>query len=114
MTTSSFSIISSKTENDTIVSITSTQLKEINLIFAEHYKFLNENKLLKSQIRNYKMDNNLLLQTDSVRKLQLATYKDYNNSLQNSLKKKNKTLLYWKIGGITICSSLLLLFLFKK
>lgn len=112
--TMSFSLtISNGIENDTIVSITSSQLKETNLIFAEHYKLLKENNLLKNQIDNYKKDNNLLIKSDSLRLIEISNYKDWNNSLNDSLKKKEKKIKFWKIGSITVCSSLLIFLLFK-
>ena len=113
MTTSFSSTILNGTENDSTIILTPSQLKETNLIFAEHRKLLIENRLLKDQVNNYKEDNNLLIKADSLRVSQISLYKDWNNSLNKSLKKKNKTLLFWKIGGLTISSSLLLLFLIK-
>lgn len=101
------------TENDSIITLTPSQLKQTNLIFVEHKKLLVENKLLKEQIDNYKEDNELLIKTDSIRISQINIYKDLNTSLNKSLKKKYKSLLFWKIGGITISSSFLLLFLLK-
>lgn len=109
-TTSSSSTISSGIEKDSIVSITPTQLKETNLIFAEHHKLLIENQLLSEQLNNYKEDNKFLIKTDSVRQAQLKTYKDWNESVTKNL---NKTLLFWKIGGITISVGLLVLLLVK-
>ena len=112
-TTSSSSTISSGIEKDSIVSITPTQLKETNLIFAEHHKLLIENQLLSEQLNNYKEDNKLLVKTDSVRQAQIKVYKDWNESLTKNLNKKKRTLLFWKIGGITVSSGLLLLLLVK-
>lgn len=112
-TTSSSSTISSGIEKDTIVSITPAQLKETNLIFAEHHKLLVENQLLSEQLNNYKEDNKLLIKTDSVRQAQIKTYKDWNKSLTETLNKRNKTLFFWKIGGITVSSGLLILLLVK-
>lgn len=100
--TSSFATI----YKDTVISITPIQLKQTNLIFAEHQKLLQENKLLLKQINNYKLDNSLLIRTDSLRCVQVETYKKLNDV-------NKRTLLYWRIGGITISTSLLLLFLFK-
>ena len=112
-TTSFSSTISSGIEKDTIVSLTPSQLKETNLIFAEHSKLLTENRLLKEQVDNYKEDNNLLIRADSVRLSQISAYKELNDSLNKSLKKKNKTLFFWKVGGIALGSSLILLLLVK-
>lgn len=113
ITTSSFSTTSKKIEQDTIVSITPTQLKETNLIFAEHNKLLKENKLLKDQISNYKTDNQLLLNLDSIKNLQIANYEQWNNSLSKQVNKNKKELLLWKVGGITVSTSLLILLLIK-
>lgn len=112
-TISSSSITSTKTENDSIVYLTPIQLRETNLIFAEHNKLLTENKLLRNQINNYKEDNNLLIKTDSVRIAQLSVCDSLNQSLENSLKKKNKALFFWKVGGITVSVGLLIFLLLK-
>ena len=112
-TTSSSSTISSGIEKDSTVSITSTQLKETNLIFAEHHKLLIENQLLSEQLNNYKEDNKLLIRADSVRQAQIKAYKDWNKSLTKDLNKKNRTLFFWKIGGIIVSSGLLVLLLVK-
>ena len=112
-TTSSSSTISSGIEKDSIVSITPAQLKETNLIFAEHRKLLIKSQLLSEQLNNYKEDNRLLIKADSVRQAQIRTYKDWNRSLSKDLNRKNRVLFLWKIGGITVSSSLLLLLLVK-
>lgn len=112
-TTSSSSTISNGIKKDSIVSITPAQLKETNLIFAEHHKLLIENRLLFEQLNNYKEDNKLLIKADSVRQSQIKVYKNLNESLTNNLSKKSKTLLFWKIGGVTVSFGLLLLLLVK-
>ena len=104
---------SSTIYKDSIIVITPTQLKNTNLIFAEHSKLLKENSLLKRQIENYKEDNKLLIKSDSVRCLEINYYSDINKELNNSLQKKNKSLFFWKIGGVTVSTTLLILFLFK-
>lgn len=120
-TTTSFSqTISRETENDSTVLITSNQLKNTNLIFIEHEKLLKENALLYKQLDNYKVSNDLLVQTDSLRKKEIAEYKLLTESfnaeikkLNKEIKRKDKRLLSWKIGGITISSGLLLWLLLK-
>ena len=112
-TTSFSSTISSGIERDSIVSITPAQLKETNLIFVEHCKLLIENQLLSEQLNNYKEDNKLLVKADSVRQTQIKVYKDWNESLTKNLNKKKRTLFFWKIGGITVSSGLLLFLLVK-
>lgn len=106
--------------NDTIVLVTANQLKETNLIFIEHQKLLIENQLLNKQLSNYQYSNNILLQTDSIRLTQLRNYKElvqsYNNEITQlnlELRKKDNTLLIWKVGGITVSISLLIWLLFK-
>jgi hypothetical protein len=112
-TTSSSLTTSSGIKKDSIVSITPAQLKETNLIFAEHHKLLIENQLLSEQLNNYKEDNNLLIKADSVKQTQIKIYKDWNESLNKNLNKKERTLFFWKIGGITVSFGLVLLLLLK-
>lgn len=112
--TTSFSLTISKgIEKDSIVSIAPIQLKETNLIFAEHQKLLNENRLLFEQINNYKEDNKLLMQSDSIRQVQIQAYKNLNETLNKNINKKNKALFFWKVGGITVSSGLLIFLLLK-
>lgn len=113
MTTSSSLTISKAIENDTIVTITPTQLKETNLIFAEHSKLLKENELLNSQLNNYIEENSILCKIDSTRQEQLISYRKLNNSLNISLEKSKKKLLYWQVGGITVSLGLLVFLLIK-
>lgn len=100
--------------------ITPNQLKEANLIFVEHQKLLRENDLLFKQISNYKLDNELLLKTDSLRILQLRNYEGLTESynlkieqLNKEIKRKNNTLLAWKVGGVTVGVGLLVWLLLK-
>lgn len=102
------------------VLITTEQLKKANLVFIEHDKLLKENLLLYNQIYNYKEYTNTLLKTDSVKELKLEqyqiimnTYDTQINNLTDDIKRKNRTIKIWKIGGITISAGLLLLFLIK-
>ena len=121
MTTTCFSQnILVRENNDTIVLITPNQLKEANLIFVEHQKLLRENDLLFKQISNYKLDNELLLKTDSLRTLQLRNYEGLTESyslkieqLNKEIKRKNNTLLVWKVGGVTVGVGLLVWLLLK-
>ena len=100
--------------------ITPNQLKEANLIFVEHQKLLRENDLLFKQISNYKLDNELLLKTDSLRILQLRDYEGLTESynlkieqLNKEIKRKNNTLLGWKVGSVTVSVGLLVWLLLK-
>ena len=105
---------------DTIVSITSEQLKYSNLIFVEHEKLIVENSLLNKQLENQELKIQLLEKTDSLRLNQLYYYKelDKKHSLQiedlnKTIKNKDKAIEIFKIGGITISCGLLLLLLIK-
>lgn len=113
-------ITSEEITQDSIVSITSSQLKSANLIFVEHDKLLKENNLLSQQVYNYQIKTNLLSKTDSLRLEQLANYEALNSSyakqvddLNNTIKKKDRSILYLEIGGITIGVGLILFLLLK-
>lgn len=102
------------------VSITSDQLKYTNLIFIEHKKLLEENKLLLQQVQNYKVKTNYLLTTDSLRVAQISNYKLINreysiqiDNLNKAIKKKDRAVTCWKIGGITVSIGLVLFLLLK-
>ena len=105
---------------DSTVLITSDQLKYANLIFVEHKKLLEENRLLYQQIKNYKAKTNNLLKTDSLRVEQIANYQHINeeyilqiDNLNKAIKKKDRTVTCWKIGGITVSIGLVLFLLLK-
>ena len=99
------------------VSITSDQLKYTNLIFIEHKKLLEENKLLLQQVQNYKVKTNYLLTTDSLRVAQMSNYKliskEYSIQIDKAIKKKDRAVTCWKIGGITVSIGLVLFLLLK-
>ena len=103
-----------------IVSITSDQLKYTNLIFIEHKKLLEENKLLLQQVQNYKVKTDYLLTTDSLRVAQISNYKlmnrEYSMQIENlnkTIKKKDRAVTCWKIGGITVSIGLILFLILK-
>ena len=120
-TTMSFSqTISNEIKRDSTVLITSDQLKRTNLIFVEHEALLKTNSLLHQQLDNYKLNNNLLLRSDSIHKVEIDKYKLLTESfsseitsLNKEIKRKDRTILTLKIGGITISSGLLLWLLLK-
>lgn len=109
-----------ETNPDSIVSVTSEQLKYANLIFVEHEKLLIENSLLNTQIGNYQSKLKLAEETDSLRLSQISQYKGINEAyslqigeLNKSLSKKDKTILGLKIGCITVSAGIILLLLLK-
>ena len=106
-----------ETKQDSIVLITPSQLKETNLIFAEHQKLLIENNLLIEEIANYKLDNELLMETDSINKARLRAISEFYSSeidnLNKEISKKDKSILRWKIGSVTVGIGLILWLLLK-
>ena len=94
---------------DSVVTITSKQLKEANLIFIEHKKLLNENNLLYKQIDNYRKDSCLLIQLDSINNVKINDYKNLVTkqekcitSLKKDLSKSNKRSIWTGISGLVI------------
>lgn len=111
---------STETSPDSIVSITSEQLKYTNLIFVEHEKLLTENNLLTTQIGNYQSKLKLAEETDSLRVSQISEHKKLNEAytlqikdLNQDISKKNKTILGLKIGCVTVSVGILLLLLLR-
>jgi hypothetical protein len=111
---------SNQINQDSIQSLTASEIKYANLIFAEHKSLLTENTLLKEQLINFEELNCNLLAVDTLRQVQLIEYKQLNNEYLNQindlnlkLKKNNNKLAYWKIGGITISVALILALIFK-
>ena len=107
-------------EQDSIVYVTTQDIKYANLIFIENKKLIKDNALLLNQIENYKDLTNTLTQVDSLRLRQIEEYSVLNDkyqlqikSLNKDIKKKNKTLLCWEIGGITVSTGLLVFLLLK-
>ncbi len=114
------STTSTPIEQDSIVSVTTSDLKYANLIFVEHNKLLNENALLHSQVENYIELNKQLVQVDSLRKQQLYEYNRLSqcyvtqiNALNKEVKKKNRAIRYWQVGGATVSVGLVLFLLLK-
>lgn len=114
------STTSEVTRQDSTVSITSDQLKYANLIFVEHKKLLEENDLLTQQVQNYQAKTDFLLRTDSLRIAQITNYQLINETyatqiedLNKAIKKKDRAVTCWKIGGITVSVGLILFLLLK-
>ena len=94
---------------DSVVTITSKQLKEANLIFIEHKKLLNEDNLLYKQIDNYRKDSCILIQLDSIKNVKINDYKNLVTkqekcikSLEKDLSKSNKRSIWTGISGLVI------------
>lgn len=100
--------------------ITPQQLKETNLIFIEHKKLLKSDSLLNCQLVNFKKSNQILIRTDSIRLKQLEDYEHLTNSyyneitdLNHQIDKKNREILIWQIGGISVTIGLVIWLLVK-
>lgn len=109
-----------KINQDSTIVITTEQVKVANLIFVEHQKLSVENELLSEQILNYKQEIELTAIQDSIRILELDNYKEslkncsvQTQELRGELAKKDKQLLIWKIGGITVSVGMLIGLLLK-
>ena len=79
-----------------------------------------ENSLLQNQLSNYIILTNQLEQVDSLRTQQISEYKNltqnYITNIENlnkDLKKKEQTILGWKVGGIAISVGLAIILLLK-
>lgn len=76
--------------------------------------------MLFKQVENYKQENFLLMKTDSLRSLQLRNYERLSeaysmkiDNLNEEILKKNKTIMAWKVGGVTVTVGLMLWLLLK-
>lgn len=114
MTTNGWCNTLSKTENDTIVSVTHSQIKQINVFLLEHDKLLQENSLLTKEISLQKdfSDNCLKeLQYKEQRLLALNnSLKDANTKylvLEKKYNQKSKSFLKWKVGSFTVAAGVL-------
>lgn len=95
-------------------------MKYANLIFVEHKKLLEENDLLTQQVQNYQAKTDFLLRTDSLKVAQITNYQLINETyatqiedLNKAIKKKDRAVTCWKIGGITVSVGLVLFLLLK-
>lgn len=101
--------------NDSIL-ISKEQLKQTNLIFAEHNKFKLENIELKKQvdlsaqlITNYQL-------TDSIKNIEINKLKDYSKDVSEKLakaSKKSNLLKYITIGSVCINIALISVLIFR-
>lgn len=79
--------------NDSLVVITANQLKQTNLIFLEHDKLSNENKMLYSKVALLDSLNNNYVKIDSINNITI------NNLKQELAKKSKKPIKQYIIGG---------------
>lgn len=112
--------ISTKINLDSIVSITSEQLKYTNLIFVEHEKLLIENDLLNNKINNLQNQLEISENVNLLKTNQISQYENLTNNYSKQVKdlnkrisKKNKTILGLEIGCVTVSVGVVLLLLLK-
>ena len=81
---------------------------------------MEENDLLTQQVQNYQVKTDLLLRTDSLRVSQITNYQHINEAyaaqiedLNKAIKKRDRAVTCWKIGGITVSVGLVLFLLLK-
>ena len=109
-----------KIVSDSLVLITSSQLKQTNLIFAEHQKLKSINVQLDAKFDLQEEISSIFNQSATIKDLQIANLETINDINKSTLLSINKKLIQYKkrqkllvIGGCTISASLALLLLFK-
>ena len=109
-----------KIVSDSLVLITSSQLKQTNLIFAEHQKLKSMNVQLDAKIDLQEEISSIFNQSAMIKDLQIANLETINDINKSTLLSINKELIQYKkrqkllvIGGCSISASLALLLLFK-
>lgn len=104
---------STTTTTDSLITITSDQLRTANLIFAEHKKLTNLVPLLQKENHNLQLINQSWSRTDSIKTLQIQ---QKNQEIFNQQKRMDKMTKGIKIGGIStgICIAALIICLVLK
>ena len=100
--------------------ITSSQLKQTNLIFAEHQKLKSMNVQIGTKFGLQEEISSMFNQSAMIKDLQIANLETINDINKSTLLNINRELNQYKkrqkllvIGGCTISASLALLLLFK-
>lgn len=92
------------TGSDSLITITTEQLKSINLIFNEHRYFKEKVSLLTEQVEDLSKLNSLYVEQDSIRCKEIDEYK---NAYEDSFKKYNRLNKRYKIvKGISFATIL--------
>ena len=104
--------------NDSLILLTSSQLKHTNLIFAEHQMLLKRVDLLESQTQQYKLLVSNYEENDSVNKRLLEVQKAYYigrlSSLKENLYNETKKKSLYKYGMFGTIGAALLAIIFVK
>ena len=106
--------------SDSLILITSSQLKQTNLIFAEHQKLKSMNVQINTKFGLQEEISSMFNQSAMIKDLQIANLETINDINKSTLLNINRELNQYKkrqkllvIGGCTISASLALLLLFK-
>ena len=106
--------------SDSLILITSSQLKQTNLIFAEHQKLKSMNVQINTKFGLQEEISSMFNQSAMIKDLQIANLEAINDINKSTLLNINKELNQYKkkqkllvIGGCTVSASLALLLLFK-
>ena len=106
--------------SDSLILITSSQLKQTNLIFAEHQKLKSMSVQINTKFSLQEEISSMFNQSAMIKDLQIANLETINDINKSTLLNINKELNQYKkrqkllvIGGCTISASLALLLLFK-
>ena len=88
------------------ITLDSIEAKTTALIFNEHSKLSVENPLLKQQINSLEELNKLYVESDSIQKVEISTYKDKVSSNEKTIKKlktaQKITIFGASLGGIAL------------
>lgn len=93
------------------VTITSDQLKTVNIIFAEHEMLKKKVQLLEQEIVNYQVIDLLRQEVDSVQTIKITNLNTQIATLNNKVAKQKKDIKVrnWSIAGLSLCLLVLLL-----
>ena len=94
---------------DTVVTITPTQLKTANLIFAEHKMLVTKVPLLESKISNLTAINANWMKVDSLRSSQISLYQETIKRQEADVTQLKKSLKKTKLitGGSVLATIIL-------
>ena len=93
------------------VTITSDQLKTVNIIFAEHEMLKKKVPLLEHEIANYQAIDSIRQKVDSIQTIKITNLNTQVATLNNKVAKQKKGIKVrnWSIAGLSLCLLVLLL-----
>ena len=93
------------------ITITSDQLKTVNIIFAEHEMLKKKVPLLEHEIANYQAIDSIRQKVDSIQTIKITNLNTQVATLNNKVAKQKKGIKVrnWSIVGLSLCLLVLLL-----